>query len=183
MKFTILLFITLSLAATTLGQDHPLARTSPSKTPPFTVDLTEDFHFAFGRGSGQSGLDTISFGRSGVVTLFKQTSGGDWQTATMTLDLQAIKRIFESVRVEGIMKMAAAYHADVADGSQWVIRISQARHTKAIYFNNHFPASVRRFANVIDSELLNAGLATRRWKKVPTKADRQHEKQLWDAIK
>ncbi|MDA0814027.1 MAG: hypothetical protein O3C21_16755 [Verrucomicrobia bacterium] len=38
--------------------------------------------------------------------------------------------------------MAEAYHADVADGNQWVLAVTQGERQKAIYFNNHFPKSI-----------------------------------------
>lgn len=183
MKIALCLIATLTFVSTSMGQEFPLSRTSPSKTPAFTVDPIKDFHFELGRGSGWMGLDTIAFGRDGVVTLHKQLPEARWQTATLKLDAAAVGRIFKAVRTEGIMKMAAAYHAEVNDGTQWVLWIKQADHTKAIYFNNHFPQAVRRLAKVIDTELDAAGLATVRWKKVPTKQFRLHEKPLWNSIK
>lgn len=183
MKTTLCLIATVTLVLTSMGQEFPLSRTSPSKTPAFTVDPTKDFHFELGRGSGWAGLDTISFGRDGVVTLYKQLPEERWRTATLTLDTAAIGRIFDAVRTEGIMTMAAAYHADMNDGTQWVLWIKQADLSKAIYFNNHFPQAVRRLAKVIDSELDSAGLETVRWKKVPKNKVRLHEKPLWNSIK
>ncbi|MEZ5432098.1 MAG: hypothetical protein R3F31_13180 [Verrucomicrobiales bacterium] len=44
------------------------------------------------------GLDTIAFGRDGVVTLYKQFPDARWQTATITIEAAAIGRIFEAVR-------------------------------------------------------------------------------------
>lgn len=183
MKIALCLLATLTLVSTLLGQEFPLSRTSPSKTPAFTVDPTKDFQFELGRGSGMAGLDTIAFGRDGVVTLYKRLPEERWRTATLTLDAAAMGRIFEAVRTEGIMKMAAAYHADMNDGTQWVLWIKQEEHTKAIYCNNHFPQAVRRLAKLIDTELGAAGLETVQWKMVPKKEFRQHEKPLWNSIK
>jgi hypothetical protein len=183
MKIILCLVAAPALISTSLAEPFPLSRTIPSKTPAFTVDPTKDFHFELGRGSGWMGLDTIAFGRDGVVTLYRQLPKARWQTATLRLDAAALRRIFETVRAQGIMKMAAAYHADVYDGTQWLLWIKQADHTKAIYFNNHFPQAGRRLAAVMDAELIAAGLATVRWKKVPTKEFRLHEKPLWNSLK
>lgn len=183
MKSSLYLIVILMLVPPAMGQEFPLSRTTPSKSPPFTVDPAKDFHFELGRGSGAMGLDTISFGRDGVVTLYRQSPEERWQTATLTLDAAATARIFETVRTEGIMEMAAAYHADMNDGAQWVLWMTQAEHTKAIYFNNHFPRAVRRLAKTIDTELAAAGLATVQWKKVRQKESRLHEKPLWNSIK
>lgn len=183
LKIALCLIATLTLGATSMGEEFPLSRTRPAKTPVFAVDPTKDFHFELGRGSGWMGLDTIAFGRDGVVTLYKQFPDARWQTATLTIEAAAIGRIFEAVRAGGIMEMAAAYQADVNDGTQWVLWIKQAEHTKAIYFNNQFPQAVRRLAKVIDTELGAAGLASVRWKQVPAKKFRLHEKPLWNSIK
>ena len=183
MKIILCLVAALTLISPSRGQALPLSRTIPSKTPAFTVDPTKDFHFELGRGSGWMGLDTIAFGRDGVVTLYKQQRPeARWQSATLRLDAPAVGRLFETVRAEGIMKMAAAYHADAHDGTQWVLWIKQADHTKSICFNNHFPQAVRRLAAVMDAELIAAGLATVRWKKVPPKEFRLHEKPLWNSL-
>lgn len=164
-------------------QEFPLARSIPSKTAPFAIDPSAEFHFAFGRGSGMDGLDTILFGRDGIVTLHRKTSKGRWQTATITLDSNSIRRILETTEAEHIMAMSAKYHADVSDGSQWILWITQGSRSKSIYFDNYFPQGIRRLATVLDSELAAAGIAAMKWKGVPMKESRLHEESLWNSIK
>lgn len=164
-------------------QEFPLARSIPAKTAPFEIDPSAEFHFAFGQGSGMDGLDTLQFGRDGIVTLHRNTSKGRWQTATITLDSNSIRRILQTLETENIMGMSAKYHADVSDGSQWILWITQGPRSKAIYFDNYFPQGIRRLAKVLDRELAAAGIATLKWKRVPKKESRLHEASLWNSIK
>jgi hypothetical protein len=183
MNVPIVLTIFALTASAIALEEFPLARTTPAKTAPFAVDLAKDFHFELGRGSGMAGLDTIAFGRDGIVTLYRQRSDGRWQTATLRFTPDAIARVFGDVSAEGIMKLNAAYHADVDDGIQWVLWITQGSHSKAVYLDNYFPLSVRRLAERLDSELANAGLPKATWKKVPADNSREHEQALWRSIK
>lgn len=179
-----LIFATLiALGATACSKELALARTEPAKTVAFVVDMGKDFHVELGRGSGMDGLETVAFGRDGNVTLFRERTQTQWQTANLKLSPDAIARIFEVVNTEGIMKMPSAYHADVSDGTQWVLWIKQEHNSKAIYFNNYFPAGVKRLAERLDQELSDARLAAADWKEVPTKKFREHEKNLWQSIK
>jgi hypothetical protein len=177
------LLFSVVLSVQVCAWEFPLARTDPSKTKPFIVDLSKPFHFELGRGSGWMGLDTIAFGEDGIVTLHRQVSDARWKTATVRLELEAIKRVFDAVRSESIMKMPAAYHADVEDGSQWVLWIRQGALSKSVYFNNFLPEGVRNLAGVVDAEITRAGISNARWSKVPDKQFRQHEKALWNSRK
>lgn len=81
------------------------------------------------------------------------------------------------------MRLAAAYHADIYDGTQWILWITQADQSKALYLNNHFPKAVRHLASKVDSELESAGLSLISWTPVPMESWRKHEKKIWDSIK
>lgn len=158
-------------------------RVEPASTPPFDVDTSKAFHFELGRGSGWHGLDTITFGMDGLTTLHRQSREHGWETASITLPPDAIRRIFTCVHDEGIMRLAAAYHADIYDGTQWILWITQADQSKAVYLNNHFPRAVRHLASKVDSELESAGLSLISWTPVPMESWRKHEKKIWDSIK
>lgn len=181
MKALIVALFSMTLMA--CGENHPLSKTEPAKSAPFSVDLGRAFHFELGRGSGMDGLDTVSFGLDGVVTLFRQQPAGKWQTTAVRIGPEAIARIFAEVKAQGIMKMPAAYHADVYDGTQWVLWIQQDEKSKAIYFNNYFPKEARALAALVDKELASAGLSNAAWKDVPPKKSREHEKALWNSLK
>lgn len=183
MKTTLWLFLVLASVVTALSREFPLARITPSKTEAFVVDPTKAFHFEFGRGSGLSGLDTIAFDLDGVVQIYQQRREGSWQTGTLKLDPDSIQRIFDTIKNEDIMKMPAVYHADVLDGTQWVLWLTQGAHSKAIYFNNYFPAEIRRLAKLLDAELESAGLPNVRWKQVARAESGLHQKALWNSIK
>jgi hypothetical protein len=181
MKALIVALFSMTLVA--YGEDHPLSKTEPDKSAPFTVDLGRAFHFELGRGSGMDGLDTVAFGLDGVVSMFRQQPIGKWQSTTIRLGPEAVARIFEQVKSQGIMKMPAAYHADVSDGTQWVLWIRQDEKSKVIYFNNYFPKEVRTLAASLDKELASAGLSSAAWKDVPARNAREHEKALWNTLK
>ena len=182
MKLLILVTL-IATAVTACSKELALARTEPSKKAAFAVDTGKGFHFELGRGSGMDGLDTVAFGRDGVVTMFRQHPQGKWQTAALKLPPIAITRIFEVVKAQKIMKMPSAFHADVHDGTQWVLWIKQNQKFKAIYFNNYFPAGVKRLAEQLDQELAAVGLIRAEWKDVPIKKFREHEKPLWKSVK
>ena len=76
-----------------------------------------------------------------------------------------------------------AYHAEVHDGTQWVLWIKQADQEKSIYFNNHFPDEIVRFAEQLDAVLSECDLENMNWKTVPATESRQHERELWEAVK
>lgn len=171
------------------ADEEPLSRTVPSRSPVFTVDSSKDYHFELGRGSGLDGLETISFGRNGVVKMFRlhmYKKVGVWhtrtQTASILLPADATVRIFKEVENQGVMKMAAEYHADVDDGTQWVLLIKQDSKAKAVYFNNYFPKGIKKLAERLDKELAAAGLGNATWKDIPDEQSRDHEKLLWKSI-
>ena len=172
-----------SMILTACGDEAPLSRTEPATSAPFSVDPERAFHFELGRGSGSEGLDTVAFGHEGVVTMFRQRPVGKWQTSTITLSPEAIAHIFAEVKVQGVMNMPAAYHADVHDGTQWVLWIRQNEKSKTIYFNNYFPKEVRLLAECLDKELASAGLADAAWKQVSPERFREHEKALWSSLR
>jgi hypothetical protein len=171
--------VSLSLAAC----DKTSVTQTPAKGAPFVVDTSKDFHFEIGCGSGSEGLDTIAFGRYGRATLYRQQPQGKWQTTSLKLAPEALERIFDSVRSEKVMQMQSAYDAEVVDGTHWILRITQGVHTKAVYFNNHFPKGITRLGDLVDKELESAGLKSATWKAVPPTDSRKHDQPLWDCIK
>jgi hypothetical protein len=160
-----------------------LHKTDPATTPPFEIDPSRDYRIEFGRGSGMSGLDTVAFGTDGIATLHRAMPERGWETATLTFSKEALARILSTIRGQKIMHMAAGYHANVHDGTQWVLWITQGNQSKSIYFNNHFPDGILRFAQIIDTELQQSGYSGIRWKKVPPEHERDHGKALWNSAR
>lgn len=161
----------------------PLTKVTRSNGPVFEVDAAKDFCIELGRGSGMDGLETVAISSDGTVVLHRLTKPRGWVTATLVLPQDALKRILTSLKVEKVMAMADAYHAGIADGTQWVLTVAQGDRHKAIYFDNHFPQPVLRFASIIDTELRAAGESTLRWKSVPKARWGDHDAQLWGSIK
>ena len=161
----------------------PLAKVTRSDRPVFELDAAKDYRIEFGRGSGLDGLDTVAVSSDGAAVLHRLTKTRGWATATLTLSHTALERILNSLKVQRIMFMADAYHADIADGNQWVLTVTQGDRRKAIYFNNHFPKSILRFAAVIDAELREAGETALHWSLVPRARWGDHDTRLWNSIR
>lgn len=164
-------------------RNHPLTRTEPSKTAPFKIDPAKEFHIDLGRGSGLDGLATVALSSDGQVTLhrLKHIRKGQWQKATATFDRAAIDRLLAVIESNKLMEMAAQYHADVHDGTQWILWIRQGQSAKAFYFNNHFPEGIRKFAKALDEEIKRAAIPEDKWQDDPQ--PRSHEKAIWESIK
>jgi hypothetical protein len=48
-----------------------------------------------------------------------------WEKATFQLRPDAVAEVLKSVEANGLMHLHRAYHADVSDGTQWVLWIKQ----------------------------------------------------------
>ena len=79
--------------------------------------------------------------------------------------------------------MARSFHANMYDGAQWVFWLRQGGRSKSISFNNHFPPPIRKFAAVLDEELIRCGAGSAKWSNVPRSAYRNHEKALRESIR
>ncbi|MGA2068006.1 MAG: hypothetical protein ABSG86_23755 [Thermoguttaceae bacterium] len=171
-------------------QSFPLSKTVPSTDPPFVIDAAKPWKIELGRGSGRDGLDTAALTHDGTVLLYRLTRkptsgarGASWETAEMALPHEAVSSILAAAAENRLLKLERAYHADVRDGTQWVLRISQGTNEKSVYFDNHFPGAIVRFADLLDAVLARNGVGTVRWEPVPAGQGRKHEKGLWDSIK
>lgn len=161
----------------------PLSKVARSDRPVFEIDATKDYLIEFGRGSGLDGLDTVAVSSDGTAALHRLTKTRRWATAALTLSHGALGRILKSLKSQRIMFMADAYHADIEDGNQWVLTVTQGNRRKAIYFNNHFPKSILRLAAAIDAELQEAGETALHWKLVPRAHWGDHDTRLWNSIR
>jgi hypothetical protein len=158
-----------------------------SGAPAFRIDPTQPFRIEFGRGSGLFGLNTIRIEQDGSVVLHREkgqiTGPNDWETATLTLPPDQLKEVLKAVESTGVMGLDRAYHdAKIHDGTQWVFWVRQGEREKSVYFNNKFPAAIRRFAEQLDGILIQAGAGGVAWQPVPAADARKHERELWGSI-
>ncbi len=79
--------------------------------------------------------------------------------------------------------MHRKYYAEVADGTQWILWLQQGSQSKSIYFNNHFPEQIQRFAIRLDMILDISKMDKLVWSRVPKEQSRRHEKEIWNSIK
>ncbi len=174
------------------GAPHslPLAEVVPDPRPPFRLDPGAPWRLTLGRGSGWHGLDTVEVGHDGSLVLYRmahrrrrKTIVVSWQTATAQLPPDATTKVFDAVEANGLLGLAKAYHANVADGTQWVLWVRQGEREKAVYFNNHFPDAIVRFADRLDTIVAEAVGSDLRWWGVPSAREREHEKDLWGSIR
>ncbi len=171
-------------------ENSPLSRIVEDASPRFTIDAGKPWKIEFGRGSGWEGLDTVKLTDDGKVVLHRQTWQADngirsakWETAQLALPRDAVASILATVSKTRLLDLHREYHANVADGTQWVLWITQGRNAKSVYFNNHFPNEILQFASLLDEVLVQNGIQAVKWDPVPAGMERQHERQLWDSIK
>ena len=105
------------------------------------------------------------------------------ETVAATFPPDAVAQVLATVEANGLLGLDKAYHADVCDGTQWVLWARQGDREKAVYLDNHFPDPIVRFAERFDavvSAFVGPGL---QWRAVPSAWIRDHERDLWDSIK
>jgi len=78
--------------------------------------------------------------------------------------------------------MDKAYHADIYDGTQWVLWIRQGDREKVVYCSNHFPDPIVRFAAWLDANVARSVGPSLKWRAVPALRSRDHERELWQSI-
>lgn len=149
----------------------PLARTDDD--PPgravanADVITCEDFVFAMGEGSGWSGYDTIRltadgecrYTFAGPVTARADPVHGKvyeqkWLRAEFQVDLATVGTLRQLLVNIGYFRMKRAYHADVHDGTQWVVRVDAGGRVKGVYCNNFFPAEIKRLPTFVHVYIL-----------------------------
>jgi hypothetical protein len=106
-----------------------------------------------------------------------------WETATTRLRPAAVGEVLQAVEANGLMALRRAYHADVDDGTQWVLWIKQWEREKSVYFNHNFPRAITRFAEELDRILAAAGLDKVAWQPVPREEARRQARELWDCTR
>jgi len=154
--------------------------------PPFRIDPAQPFRLELGRGSGWHGLDTVRIDQDGKVILHRQKRVEEeitWVTTTLQLTPDALVEVLNAVQNYALMHLHRTYHAEVQDGTQWVLWIKQGEREKSVYFNSNFPRSITRFADHLDGILAATGLNSVDWQPVPPAEHRKHEQKLWDSIK
>jgi hypothetical protein len=171
-------------------ESFPLARIVEDSNPTFNIDPMKPFTMTFGKGSGWVGLDTIEINENGKVVLHRiqveQRHGIQhffWETGKMQLLPEDITAIIDSLYTFHIFTMHKQYHANIHDGTQWVLWIKQEQHEKSIYCNNHFPNDILAFSDFLDDLLTKRGLSDVTWTRVPEHESRNHEKELWESIR
>jgi hypothetical protein len=157
---------------------HPLAKVEEDTRSPFHIDPKKPYRIEFGRGSGLYGLDTVKINEEGTVVLHRQQ--GTWYTATIQLPPESLTKVLQAVEDNHLLGLHRAYHANVADGAQWVLWIKQGDEEKSVSFNNHFPKEIVRFANSLDAILSESGSGSLTW--YPDRRG-DHAKELWDREK
>jgi hypothetical protein len=168
--------------------DETGRRVAPQKAdqPAFHIDPAIAFSIEFGRGSGWHGLDTVRVEQDGRVTLSRligSQTNPSWETATIQLQQNRLADILKAVETNGLMSLRRTYQdPNIADGTQWVLWITQGDHEKSVYFNNRFPVQITGFAEQLDRILSVAGLGNITWQPVPASQSRSHERELWKSI-
>jgi len=106
-----------------------------------------------------------------------------WETATMQLLPDDVKTLIKSLEQFQILKMSKAYHANVSEGTQWILLIQQGNYEKSIYFDNHFPDNIFAFSRFLDDLLVKRGFLDFTWQAIPENEPKNHENELWESLK
>jgi len=129
-------------------RDHPLSKVVKDDRPPFRLDPVKPWRIEFGRGSGYHGLDTVKLDQGGHLVLHRLGSRG-WETAAVDLQADVVAQVLEAVEANRLLELDKAYHADLKDGTQWVLWVRQGEQEKAVYFDNHFPDQIVCIATIV----------------------------------
>ena len=151
------------------------------KSAPFSFDGTKPYEFVLGRGSGREGLETSRIKSDGTSKVSRKGIKG-WQETSVSLTAAESKLILDAFEAEKIVKLEKAYHADTSGGTQWVLVIKSDGKYKAVYFNNHFPEPIIRFAKTIDSVISKKGTRMVDWKNLDDKTADSEQKEIWSRI-
>lgn len=164
---------------------YPVSKVVKDERPPFRLDLDQPWSITFGRGSGWHGLDTIQLDQEGQAAFHRQSDVflTSWETATAQLPPDAVTKVLESVESNRLLGLDRAFHADVHDGTQWVLWVQQGDREKSVYFDNHFPRPIVQFAAQLDVIVARSVGPSLRWRAVPTAQSRDHERALWESLR
>ena len=144
-------------------------------------DSSQVYRIAFWRGSGLDGLETVEIDENLNARLYRQTSNG-LETCNISLALNEYGVVTDSIHKNRLFELDRAYHAEVADGTQWIVWIRQNEISKTIYCNNYFPDSLRLFAKDVDS-VFDIDDDLLEWSLVPASLAGDHDTHIWDATR
>jgi hypothetical protein len=143
--------------------NYPLTHTDPETNPsrPTVQDILDasDFTLIVGEGSGWHGYDVIKVRADGTCEHTFNDQGGAglvWKRAAFTIDHATVLELRQLLVDIGYFNLPRAYHADVADGTQWVLQVSAAGKHKGVYCNNHFPPELIRISEFLRGRVLGA---------------------------
>jgi hypothetical protein len=169
---------------------HRVSKVVKDDRPAFHIDPEQPWRIEFGRGSGWHGLDTAKLDQDGRLVLhrLRQDREGNvialsWETTTAQLPPSAVAKVLAAVESNRLLELDKAYHANVADGTQWVLWVRQGDREKSVYFDNHFPERIVRFAEQLDQVVSGSVGPGLRWRAVPSVEDRDHERELWESLR
>lgn len=124
---------------------------------PFIFDPEVPFVLELGRGNTWHGLNPITIHSSGEMEVYikridrKRLMQGDAKNyrmkANFRLSPEEIHRVSSLVVGLNLPSMHKAYRTEIADGSQWILRMTQQGRSKSVYFSNYFPAAIRTFSH------------------------------------
>jgi hypothetical protein len=136
----------------------PLARTEPDGVEIRNDDMlnSPDFLFTMGVGSGMYGLDVFRVDATGNATYVFSTGHDHWWMRDFRMAPEQVAKLRRLLVDVDYRTMARAYYADVADGTQWGIRVDVNGSTKQVYCNNYFPEAAERLADTVRKDLLPA---------------------------
>jgi hypothetical protein len=148
----------------------------------FSLHPDDTFEFQFGQGSGWHGLNLLKVTADGRATYEYQADRG-WSRKTFVVGDRGLEHLVEKINALRIFGLPRAYHADVADGTQWCLLIKTGGRRKAIYCDNYFPAELRELAAFVHRDVVVGAGGLAEPVAVPRWCWRQHEQEIWSSIR
>jgi hypothetical protein len=148
-----------------------LARTD-DETPAAFVDDAQvlaagDFHFLMGEGSGRDGYDVVNLWADGRCEYtFGQwqpvndpvhgwVTGKVWRRAEFRMPADTVTALRRLLVDVDYFTLKRGYHANVCDGTQWIVKARAAGRAKRVYCNNHFPVKVIALSEFVRTRILD----------------------------
>ncbi len=150
-----------SLLASALVSLGLLACASPRSAWNEKLDYG-DFSFVMGEGSGWHGYDVLRIAATGEARYtFAKVEGQRtvWRAAEFVVEKPMLARLRATLNDTKYFSLRSTYQdADVADGTQWFVKVRIGDSRKGVFCDNAFPPEIVRLSEFVHAEILDPRL-------------------------
>jgi hypothetical protein len=168
-------------------ESWPLSKSTPDTTTSLKkIDPNKPWKIGLARGSTWHGYDCATLQSDGPVELLRMTFAPPgrtqtWETTKIMLPRSSLSSLLAAIDPD-VLELQKEYHANVADGTQWMFFATQGQSAKSTFFDNHFPYPIVHFADALDNILAGNGVDSVKWQAVTQEQADKFQKQFWDSI-